>query len=170
MKRSKPSFFHEENRANLFEVEPETGMLLNTDNGMVLPQIGNLSPRLPSTGTKKACRVFQGGSVGHLHKLLSIEASSQTYRQVLYVGDHIYGDILRSKKNLIPKLSGILVSLLFLLHGLGTGWRTMLVVPELEREIELLWESRDIRKELRLLRKERDLIEDKIHHLKWSLK
>lgn len=37
--------------------------------------------------------------------------------QVLYVGDHIYGDILRSKKTL--------------------GWRTMLVVPELETELEI---------------------------------
>nr|DAD21649.1 TPA_asm: hypothetical protein HUJ06_023112 [Nelumbo nucifera] len=143
---SKPSFFHEDNRANLFEVEPESGMLLNTDNGTPVPQIGNSSPRLPSKESKKACRVFQGGSVGHLHKLLSIEASSQ----VLYIGDHIYGDILRSKKVL--------------------GWRTMLVVPELEREVELLWESRETRKQLRLLRKERDLVEDKIHHLKWSLK
>ncbi|CAN1835806.1 Cytosolic purine 5'-nucleotidase [Linum perenne] len=46
--------------------------------------------------------------------------------KVLYVGDHIYGDILRSKKVL--------------------GWRTMLVVPELEREVELLWQLRDTRK------------------------
>uniref|UniRef100_A0A1D1ZE74 Cytosolic purine 5'-nucleotidase n=2 Tax=Anthurium amnicola TaxID=1678845 RepID=A0A1D1ZE74_9ARAE len=143
---SKPSFFHEDNRAILFEVEPETGMLLNTDNGNLLPQIGSTSPRLPTKGLKKACRVFQGGSVRHLHRLLSIEASSQ----VLYVGDHIYGDILRSKKVL--------------------GWRTMLVVPELEREVELLWESRDMRKELRQLRKGRDIVEDKIHHLNWSLK
>ncbi|KAJ9674720.1 hypothetical protein PVL29_023946 [Vitis rotundifolia] len=143
---AKPSFFHDDNRANLFEVEPESGMLLNTDNGTPMPQVGNTSPRFPLKGLKKTCRVFQGGSVGHLHKLLSIESSSQ----VLYVGDHIYGDILRSKKVL--------------------GWRTMLVVPELEREVELLWELRDTRKQLQLLRNERDLIEDKIHHLKWSLK
>ncbi|KAF5176822.1 Cytosolic purine 5'-nucleotidase [Thalictrum thalictroides] len=143
---AKPGFFHGENRSTLFEVEPESGMLLNTDNGSPIPQMGSTSPRLPSNGMKKACRVFQGGSVGHLHKLLSVEASSQ----VLYVGDHIYGDILRSKKVL--------------------GWRTMLVVPELEREVELLWKSRDIRKELQLLRKQRDLIEDQIHHLEWSLK
>ncbi|KAK1288737.1 hypothetical protein QJS10_CPB19g00562 [Acorus calamus] len=143
---SKPSFFHEDNRANLFEVEPETGMLLNTDNGTLLPQIGSTSPRLPSKVPKKACRVFQGGSVGHLHRLLAIEASSQ----VLYVGDHIYGDILRSKKVL--------------------GWRTMLVVPELDKEVELLWETKDIRKELLLLRKKRDLVEDRIHHLNWSLR
>ncbi|KAL5715255.1 hypothetical protein ACHQM5_017098 [Ranunculus cassubicifolius] len=143
---AKPGFFHEDNRLNLFEVEPESGMLLNTDNGSPIPQMGSTSPRLSPNGLKKACRVFQGGSVAHLHKLLSIEASSQ----VLYVGDHIYGDILRSKKVL--------------------GWRTMLVVPELEREVELLWKTRDIRKELQNLRKERDLIEDQIHHMRWSLK
>ncbi|OAY73796.1 Cytosolic purine 5'-nucleotidase, partial [Ananas comosus] len=44
---------------------------------------------------------------------------------VLYVGDHIYGDILRSKKVL--------------------GWRTMLVIPELEEEVKLLSESKDTR-------------------------
>ena len=36
--------------------------------------------------------------------------------QVLYIGDHIYGDVLSSK----------------------LGWRTMLVVPELEAELEIL--------------------------------
>ncbi|KAK8683772.1 hypothetical protein V6N13_039822 [Hibiscus sabdariffa] len=143
---AKPGFFHEDNRANIFEVEPESGMLLNTDNGTPMPQVGNTSPNVLSKGLNKGCRVFQGGNVAHLHNLLSIESSSQ----VLYVGDHIYGDILRSKKVL--------------------GWRTMLVVPELEREVELLWEFRDMRKQLRLLRNERDLVEDQIHHLKWSLK
>uniref|UniRef100_A0A2P2K128 Cytosolic purine 5-nucleotidase n=1 Tax=Rhizophora mucronata TaxID=61149 RepID=A0A2P2K128_RHIMU len=143
---AKPSFFHEDNRANLFEVERDSGMLLNTDNGTPMPQVGSTSPRISLKGLNEDCRVFQGGSVAHLHKLLSIESSSQ----VLYVGDHIYGDILRSKKVL--------------------GWRTMLVVPELEREVELLWEIRDTRKHLRLLRNERDQIEDQIHHLKWSLK
>ncbi|RDY11013.1 Cytosolic purine 5'-nucleotidase, partial [Mucuna pruriens] len=143
---AKPGFFHEENRANLFEVVPETGMLLNTDNGSPMPQVGDTSARLFTEAKNHACPVFQGGNVAHLHKLLSIESSSQ----VLYVGDHIYGDILRSKKVL--------------------GWRTMLVVPELEKEVKLLWESRDTRKELQFLRSERDRIEDEIHHLKWSLK
>ncbi|XP_073141074.1 uncharacterized protein [Henckelia pumila] len=142
---AKPSFFQDENRANLFEVDAESGMLLNTDNGTPMPQVDS-SLRMPLKSLDKSCRVFQGGNVGHLHKLLSIESSSQ----VLYVGDHIYGDILRSKKVL--------------------GWRTMLVVPELEKEVELLWTLRDTRKQLQLLRNERDHIEDKIHHLKWSLK
>ncbi|OAY50732.1 5'-nucleotidase domain-containing protein 4 isoform X2 [Manihot esculenta] len=143
---AKPGFFHEDNRANLFEVEPESGMLRNTDNGNPMPQVGNSSPKIVLKESSAPYRIFQGGSVGHLHKLLSIESSSQ----VLYVGDHIYGDILRSKKVL--------------------GWRTMLVVPELEREVELLWGLRDSRKQLRLMRNERDRIEDQIHHLKWSLK
>ncbi|KAK4429259.1 Cytosolic purine 5'-nucleotidase [Sesamum alatum] len=142
---AKPSFFHDENRANLFEVDPESGMLLNTDNGTPMPQVDS-SLRLPLKSLEKSCQVFQGGNVGHLHKLLSIESSSQ----VLYVGDHIYGDILRSKKVL--------------------GWRTMLVVPELEKEVRLLWTLRDTRKKLQLLRSERDHIEDEIHHLKWYLR
>lgn len=37
---------------------------------------------------------------------------------MLYVGDHIYGDIVKSKKDI--------------------GWRTMLVVPELELELDKL--------------------------------
>eukprot|EP01018_Ginkgo_biloba_P001190 Gb_02972 [translate_table: standard] len=146
---SKPGFFKDGNRSPLFEVDIRTGMLQNTDNGSPLPQIGGsgLSPRsLPQNGVRQGCRVFQGGNVGHLHRLLSIEASSQ----VLYVGDHIYGDILRSKKQL--------------------GWRTMLVVPELERELELLCESKDIRKEFRLLRQQRDCIEHRVQQLIWAFK
>ncbi|KAF3446316.1 hypothetical protein FNV43_RR11495 [Rhamnella rubrinervis] len=140
---AKPGFFHEDSRANLFEVERDTGMLINTDNGSPMAQVGDTSSRSSLESLKKT-KVYQGGNVGHLHKLLKIGSSSQ----VLYVGDHIYGDILRSKKVL--------------------GWRTMLVVPELEREVELLWELRDIRKDLQSLRNQRDLIEDKIHHMNWS--
>ncbi|CAD6207833.1 unnamed protein product [Miscanthus lutarioriparius] len=51
-----------------------------------------------------------------------------------------------------------------------TSWRTMLVIPELEQEVKLLSESKSTRKELRHLRMERDSIEDRIHHLEWSLK
>ncbi|XP_048331009.1 uncharacterized protein LOC107420251 isoform X1 [Ziziphus jujuba] len=141
---AKPGFFHDDSRANLFQVELETAKLLNTDSGSPMPQVGDIF--CESSESLTTAKVYQGGNVGHLHKLLKIASSSQ----VLYVGDHIYGDILRSKKVL--------------------GWRTMLVVPELEREVELLWELRDTRKELRSLRNQRDDIEDKIDHLNWSLK
>ncbi|XP_035846655.1 5'-nucleotidase domain-containing protein 4 isoform X4 [Helianthus annuus] len=145
---AKPKFFHDENRTNLFAVDTDSGMLINTDNGSPMAQVclvGGPSLELPDQMPDKSYKVFQGGNVGHLHKLLNVESSSQ----VLYVGDHIYGDILRSKKVL--------------------GWRTMLVVPELEKEVKLLWHLRDTRKQLMILRSERDHIEDQIHHLKWSL-
>ncbi|XP_076893312.1 uncharacterized protein LOC143545278 isoform X1 [Bidens hawaiensis] len=143
---AKPKFFHDEHRTNLFAVDTDSGMLINTDNGSPMAQVGVPSLELPDHQMPdKSYKVFQGGHVGHLHKLLNIESSSQ----VLYVGDHIYGDILRSKKVL--------------------GWRTMLVVPELEKEVKLLWYLRDTRKQLIMLRSERDHIEDQIHHLKWSL-
>lgn len=51
-----------------------------------------------------------------LNKMLGITSGTD----ILYIGDHIYGDILRSKKAL--------------------GWRTMLIVPELEKELEILKE------------------------------
>uniref|UniRef100_A0A0D9VZK8 5'-nucleotidase n=1 Tax=Leersia perrieri TaxID=77586 RepID=A0A0D9VZK8_9ORYZ len=112
---SKPGFFHDGNRAGLFEVEPDSGKLLNADLHIGSPKSG----QLPSRPIHK---IYQGGNVGHLHRLLSVASSSQ----ILYVGDHIYGDILRSKKVL--------------------GWRTMLVIPELEQEVKLLSESKSTRK------------------------
>ena len=38
---AKPGFFHEGNRANLFEVVPDSGMLLNTDNGTPMAQVSD---------------------------------------------------------------------------------------------------------------------------------
>ncbi|XP_076912277.1 uncharacterized protein LOC143570532 [Bidens hawaiensis] len=151
---AKPSFFHDKNRANLFAVEVESGKLINTVNGTPLAQVGGPAVELPDQFLNKHCKVFQGGNVGHLHKLLNVGSSSQ----VLYVGDHIYGDVLRSKKVL--------------------GWRTMLIVPEIEKEAGILSSSRETRKIisllltlllLKLMRAERDTIEDDIHHFKWSL-
>jgi len=90
---NKPSFFMSNNA--LYGVDTETGLLKNIEG----------------FGDNK---VFQGGNFRQLHQFLGIENGTQ----VLYVGDHIYGDILRSKKEL--------------------GWRTMLVITELEQEIENL--------------------------------
>ncbi len=69
--------------------------------------------------------------------------------QVLYVGDHIYGDILRSKKTL--------------------GWRTMLVVPELETELEIQAASVGVGCELKTLRQQRDGLEDQIQRLEATI-
>ena len=69
--------------------------------------------------------------------------------QVLYVGDHIYGDILRSKKSL--------------------GWRTILVVPELAAELAILAKHTGVTARLRSLRQQRDVLEDQIQRLSWAL-
>ncbi len=65
------------------------------------------------------------------------------------MGDHIYGDILRSKKTL--------------------GWRTMLVVPELETELEIQTASVGVGTELKTLRQQRDGLEDQIQRLEASI-
>ncbi|MGA8892049.1 MAG: HAD-IG family 5'-nucleotidase, partial [Anaeromyxobacteraceae bacterium] len=56
---------------------------------------------------------YAGGNRTELERLLGAGGD-----RVLYVGDHIYGDILRSKKS--------------------SQWRTCLVIEELEREIDWL--------------------------------
>ena len=60
---------------------------------------------------------YAGGNRGDLERLLGAGGD-----RVLYVGDHIYGDILRSKKS--------------------SQWRTCLVIEELEREIDWLDQHR----------------------------
>lgn len=44
-------------------------------------------------------------------------------KEVLYIGDHIFGDILKSKKM--------------------RGWRTFLIVPELAHELRVWTEKQD---------------------------
>jgi len=82
-------------------------------------------------------KVFQGGNFKHLNDMLNIQTGSS----VLYVGDHIYGDIVKSKKDI--------------------GWRTMLVIPELETEIEVLNTSRDLLLKIDNLLYTREQFEDK---------
>jgi 5'-nucleotidase len=59
-------------------------------------------------------KIYDQGSRPWLEKALGGISGDR----ILYVGDHIYGDVLKSKST--------------------TGWRTALVVPELEHELEAL--------------------------------
>jgi HAD superfamily 5'-nucleotidase-like hydrolase len=82
------------------------------------------SPEAIALGTHP--HAFSGGHTAWLEAQLRAEGE-----QILYVGDHIYGDVLRSKKN--------------------ASWRTLLLVPELERELKLLEaKSPDLRELFRL--------------------
>ena len=46
-------------------------------------------------------KVFQGGNWNHLHRMLQLSTGSA----LMYVGDHMYSDILRSKRTLGLRLS-----------------------------------------------------------------
>ncbi|KAM7444869.1 Cytosolic purine 5'-nucleotidase [Porites harrisoni] len=94
----KPLFFGE--GTALRRVDTETGTL----------SIGRYS------GELKEGQVFSGGSSDVFCKLLGAEG-----KDIIYIGDHIFGDILKSKKK--------------------QGWRTYLVIPELTQELEV-WQSR----------------------------
>ncbi|KAI7997285.1 Peptide chain release factor 1 [Camellia lanceoleosa] len=59
---AKQNFFHDENHANLFEVEPASRMLLNTDNGTPMPQVVGVALRLPLKFLNKSCKEFQEAS------------------------------------------------------------------------------------------------------------
>ena len=80
-------------------------------------------PAVPVPGQPRG---FTGGHTAWLEGLLQAQGE-----QVLYVGDHIYGDVLRSKKN--------------------ASWRTLLLVPELEHELKLLESKADDLRGLRRL-------------------
>ncbi len=82
-------------------------------------------------------RTYEGGDLATLERLLGIGGN-----RVLYVGDHIYGDILRSKKSSL--------------------WRTCMVVQEIEDEMAWLERSSDPLAELSRLEGLRVRMEDEL--------
>ena len=153
----KPGFFENE-RAAIFEVDVLTSDLRNTDDGAPMVPIGaSEAEDAPFAGLgsfsssrdvekkKRPPRAYQGGSYRHLHAMLGVSGGNQ----ILYVGDHIYGDVMRSKKTL--------------------GWRTMLVVPELAHELKCLEdaEARGAPEAIRALRRERDALSDAAQLRRW---
>ena len=73
--------------------------------------------------------IYQGGNVSALETAIGYNGE-----EILYIGDHIYGDIVRSKRN--------------------AQWRTALVVEELEEELERSWNSREDMERLHVLRQQ----------------
>lgn len=86
---NKPRFFYDNLR--FLAVNPETGLMSNAE-GPIVPGI------------------YQGGNAKKFTESMDIRGD-----EILYIGDHIYGDILRLKKD--------------------CNWRTALVVEELGQEI-----------------------------------
>ncbi|XP_072213277.1 cytosolic purine 5'-nucleotidase-like isoform X1 [Excalfactoria chinensis] len=105
-------------RKPLFFAEGTVLRQVNTDTGKL--RIGTY------TGPLQHCAVYSGGSSDLVCDLLGVKG-----KDILYMGDHIFGDILKSKKR--------------------QGWRTFLVVPELARELQVWTEKSELFEELRSL-------------------
>ena len=85
--------------------------------------------KIDATHLQKESKTFQGGCWLDLHKMMDITSGDR----ILYVGDHMYSDILRSKRTL--------------------GWRTCLVIPELDTELQVTLEEANLSNELIQLRR-----------------
>jgi HAD superfamily 5'-nucleotidase-like hydrolase len=90
-------------------------------------------------------KIYEGGNLREFERLLDLIGSS-----VLYVGDHIYGDILRSKKE--------------------SSWRTAMIIQELDQEIEAHEQcERDMVRQ-RQLEEARQKHEDELRYLQQRYK
>lgn len=84
--------------------------------------------------------VYQGGCAEIFTKDLGLEGD-----EILYIGDHIYGDILRLKKD--------------------CGWRTAMVIEELEKEVEINKKGEKLNQEIEVLMKKKEPLEDELTDL-----
>lgn len=88
--------------------------------------------------------VYQGGSIERFESLLGERGDS-----ILYVGDHIYGDIIRSKKDSL--------------------WRTALILEDLEEEIVLARSLHRTQSDLVALEEHRGRLDHEITTLKLKI-
>jgi HAD superfamily 5'-nucleotidase-like hydrolase len=116
---NKPRFFFD--NLKFLHVNPESGLMSNLSGPMV-----------PG--------VYQGGNATAFTNHLKVSGD-----EILYIGDHIYGDIVRLKKD--------------------CNWRTALVVEELGQEIEGLNKTKDINEQINQLMKEKEDLEEQILYL-----
>ncbi len=86
--------------------------------------------------------MYQGGNFEDL-----VERTGWPKGQTVYVGDHIFGDILRSRK------SG--------------GWRTVMIVQEMETELGRFAELRDELAMIRYLEEELQRVTNELSHDQW---
>ncbi|XP_073334567.1 5'-nucleotidase, cytosolic II, like 1 isoform X2 [Pagrus major] len=120
-KKSWRSFFDlvvVDTRKPLFFAEGTVLRQVDTDTGKL--RIGTY------TGDLAHGTVYSGGSSDIVCDLLKVKGMD-----ILYVGDHIFGDILKSKKR--------------------QGWKTFLIVPELTKELQVWEDKKNLFEELKRL-------------------
>jgi 5'-nucleotidase len=91
----------------------------------------------PATFPLERGRIYEGGHLQELERALAVSGD-----EVLYIGDHIYGDILRSKKD--------------------SAWRTAMIIQELETEVAAYEDCKEEIARAMLLEDQRDKLEDEL--------
>lgn len=112
----KPRFFYD--NLKFLKVNPEDGSMTNYHE-------------------KLTAGVYQGGCAQTFTKELGLEGD-----EILYIGDHIYGDILRLKKD--------------------CGWRTAMVIEELDKEVQSNKKALPVNLEIETLMKKKEPLEDEL--------
>lgn len=115
----KPKFFYDDSK--YLRVNPVDGTMTNFDDVLV-----------PG--------VYQGGGARKFTRDFGLDGDD-----ILYVGDHIYGDILRLKKD--------------------CNWRTAMIIEELEHEIQQNHEAEPIITEIDSLMLRKEPLEDELTDL-----
>ena len=115
----KPKFFYDDGK--YLRVNPADGTMTNFDDVLV-----------PG--------VYQGGGARKFTRDFGLDGDD-----ILYIGDHIYGDILRLKKD--------------------CNWRTAMIIEELEREIQQNHEAEPIISEIDSLMSKKEPLEDELTDL-----
>lgn len=112
----KPRFFYD--RLPLLKVDTENGTMTNFDE-----------PLKPG--------VYQGGCANIITRDLNLHPD-----EILYIGDHIYGDILRLKKD--------------------CAWRTAMVIEELAHEIMINKKTKPLTQEIEKMMNEKEPYEQEL--------
>lgn len=124
---NKPTFFSQKQK--FLKVDRKTGQLSNFHE------------------TIKWGQIYQGGNARIFEKDMGLSAS-----EILYIGDHIYGDVVSLKE--------------------AIGWRTGLVVQELESEVPILERNVTTHQHVLHHMREKEKIETELYALKeqsWNL-
>lgn len=116
---SKPRFFTDHG-TKFLKVDPQTGLLSNYEG-------------------KIEKGIFQGGNAKKLQNDLGLLGED-----ILYLGDHIYGDVVTIKK--------------------ASNWRTGMVLDPLEQEILSLNKSRPIQEKIDALMEEKEQLEKNLNN------
>lgn len=113
----KPRFFQD--RARLLRIEPKTELMSNVHGPI---EHG----------------IFQGGNAEQLEKDLGLDGD-----QILYIGDHIYGDVVSLKKTF--------------------GWRTALVIHPMEYELPAYEKGHETEKNIESLMEQKQKLETELN-------